>query len=864
MLTPVFVEFAVTAAFNTQEFQDFINQTKNEERQKEQTLISNRHNDTNPHTDNNPHTDQSTYNQYSQHTDSGYPHTDSSTHSDYYNPHSNYTPHTDAHTNRTWLPHTNNPNAHYDEGSGTHTDVGHKDGYSHINNGYYQGHYNAEHTDIPGHNNGTAHYDRYGQDNYHTDTWGQHTDYYPHTDSYNHTNYPSTHSDTTNHTDTIPHTDQTQHTDYTTHTDIGFDHDDYVPSSPAFYVPYTRLKGDVIIGLYSYDKNTDGYGTQDARSKTVYYDLYIRKVKNLDGTPNTSQWVPLLTNQIQDQDGAVTYTLNTIDPLKVGNTKVGAYDGYYEIKAVARNQSLNGVTFESPEKVVTVLIQQNAPPEITVQNGAEFINFIFGFNGALTTSNIYKPYGGLYADGKIPVHTDTPASPHIDASVPWRGTQLHIDQPGQPHIDAVTSQTAQSGILVKFTMLDADNPNWQKGQIYLVDENGVPVAGTVKDIVWENGSTVISSNGTPKVGYGYIPKESYTALNKSMKNMKVVIKVQDYTDAQCTNPAGAAVIQTAVSQQDPTQMIVHLDLTPPQAALVNITKQNDKSKVVNYKFVDDFPDIQKGIKNGGIKEAKYVLAQTTARPQDWTSVSSPDSAQTVISEEGIWYLHYYASDMLLNETYGYWGPIIVDKTAPVIEASYSPQGTSVIITAKATDNLSGVKYLSLYDGTNLIATYTNSSSANPFTATFTVPAVEKTYKVVAEDNEGNTAEQEVAVILLNLVNNTTKTTYAAGEAMRISVISPQAERVTAQVWYSKNEFVNTNVTDLVKGANGEWHTRQGGSEGYDKVVIIPKDTKDGTYSVVVTAYRGTQSKSITIPITVKNTIYDYYKSTITK
>ncbi|MGH2331161.1 hypothetical protein [Thermoanaerobacter mathranii] len=841
MLTQTFLEFAVLAAFNTQEFQDFINQTRNEERQKEQTLISNRHNDTNPHTNNNNHTDQITYNQHSQHSDYGNPHTNHTTHTNSTGSHRDYCPHTDEHTNRTWRPHTDDPRAHGDYGSGQHTNEHHND-WKHIDNGQRSGHYN-KHVNIPGHTNGYWHSDKYGQDNYHTNTWGRHTNYYPHTNDYDHTNRPSTHSDTTKHTNTTPHTNQTQHADYTTHTDVGFDHDNYVPSSPAFYVPYTRLKGDAIIGLYSYDKNTDGYGTQNARSKTVYYDLYIRKVKDIDGTPNVSQWVPLLTNQIQDQDGAVTYTLNTIDPLKVGNTKVGAYDGYYEIKAVARNQSLNGVTFESPEKVLTVLIQQNAPPEITVQNGAEFINFIFGFNGALTTANVYKPYGSLYADGNIPVHTDAA---------------------GQSHTDAVISQTAQSGILVKFTMLDTDNPNWQKGQIYLIDENGVPVAGTVKDIVWENGNTVISSNGTPKVGYGYIPKENYTALNKSMKNMKVVIKVQDYTDAQCTNPAGAAVIQTTVSQQDPTQMIVHLDLTSPQAALVSITKQNDKSKVVNYKFVDDFPDIQKGIKNGGIKEAKYALAKTTVRPQDWIPVSNPDFAQTVISEEGIWYLHYYASDMLLNETYGYWGPIIVDKTAPVIEASYSPQGTSVIITAKATDNLSGVKYLSLYDGTNPIATYTNSSNANPFTATFTVPAVEKTYKVVAVDNEGNTAEKEVAVILLDLVNNTAKTTYAAGEAMRISVISPQAERVTAQVWYPKNEFVNTNVTNLVKGTNGEWHTRQGGSEGYDEVVIIPKDTKDGTYNVVVTAYRGTQSKSITIPITVKNTIYDYYKSTITK
>ncbi len=897
MLTPVFVEFAVMAAFNTQEFQDFINQTRNEERQKEQTLISNRHSNANPHTDNNNHTDQATYNQHSQHSNYVNPHTDYDSHTDSTGSHRNYTPHTDEHTNRTWKPHYQNPYDHYDY-SGGHIDR-HDKAWQHINNGIGTGHYD-KHIDESGHVDGYAHTNQYGQDNYHTNTWGQHTDYYPHTDYNNHTNYPSTHSNTTNHTNTTPHTNQTQHTDYTTHTDVGFDHDDYIPSSPAFYVPYTRLKGDVIIGLYSYDKNTDGYGTQDTRSKTVYYDLYIRKVKNIDGTPNVSQWVPLLVNQIQDKDGAVTYTLNTIDPLKVGNTKAGAYDGYYEIKAVARNQSLNGVKFESPEKVVTVLIQQNSPPEVTVQNGVEFINFIFGFNGALTTANVYKPYGSLYADGKAPVHTDSSTPQHTDQSSHWdyynphynvsehtdwlgwddrhtdyedhtnvpsshSDTPIHSNSTRNVHTDTVQTQTAQNGIFIKFTMLDPDNPNWQKGQVYLIDENGIPIAGTVRDIIWENGTTVVSSNGAPKIGYGYIPKEAYTALNKSMKNMKVVIKVQDYTDAQCTIPAGAAVIQTKVSQNDPTEMLVHLDLTPPQASLVSINKLNDKSKAVNYKFIDDYPDQQKSIKNGGIKEAKYALSKSTVRPTNWNPVSNPTAAQTVISEEGIWYLHYYASDMLLNEVSGYFGPIMVDKTAPVLEVDWKPQsGTSVVITAKATDNLSGVKYIALYEGVKLINSYTNTGNINPFTVTFTVPAVEKTYKVVAEDNEGNVVEKEVAVILLDLVNNTTKTTYAAGEAMRISVISPQAERVTAQVWYPKNEFVNTNVTDLVPGTNGEWHTRQGGNEGYDKVVIIPKNTKDGTYNVVVTAYRGTLTKTVVIPITVKNTIYDHYKSTITK
>lgn len=124
----------------------------------------------------------------------------------------------------------------------------------------------------------------------------------------------------------------------------------------------------------------------------------------------------------------------------------------------------------------------------------------------------------------------------------------------------------------------------------------------------------------------------------------------------------------------------------------------------------------------------------------------------------------------------------------------------------------------------------------------------------------------------NLIDNvsldSSNNTYAAGQAVKINVTTTgSVYRVTAQMWYNSNDLGNTGITDLVSDGNGSWHTRQSSFEGYDTVVIIPINTPDGTYNITITAYArypdGTEdTKSITIPITVKGTIYDYYHSEI--
>lgn len=142
--------------------------------------------------------------------------------------------------------------------------------------------------------------------------------------------------------------------------------------------------------------------------------------------------------------------------------------------------------------------------------------------------------------------------------------------------------------------------------------------------------------------------------------------------------------------------------------------------------------------------------------------------------------------------------------------------------------------------------------------------------IKAIDNAGNasqTATYQFFVQSPITISTNMQTTYAAGQAIKVNITTTgPVYRVTAQMWYSSNEYSSTGITDLV-GGNGSWHTRQSSSEGYDTVVIIPKNTPDGTYNITITAYArypdGTEdTKSIIIPITVKGTIYDYYHSEI--
>lgn len=102
---------------------------------------------------------------------------------------------------------------------------------------------------------------------------------------------------------------------------------------------------------------------------------------------------------------------------------------------------------------------------------------------------------------------------------------------------------------------------------------------------------------------------------------------------------------------------------------------------------------------------------------------------------------------------------------------------------------------------------------------------------------------------LYVEGDTDRDTYAAGEAMILSAYTEgKAFKVEAEMWWApgENGFADTNVTELIPehpvGGTppdiNHWETRHdilGGN--YDKVVIIPYDMPDGTYTITFTAYK---------------------------
>jgi hypothetical protein len=619
----LFQQFATLAVFNTQDWQNFKQNVDNQQSQQPQQEIIN------------SHTDTQSYNQYNDHADSYGTHDDD-------NPHNDYSEATSPHYDYT-QPHDDDPQRHYDQGTGDHTDIPHEDAITYTDNSYCDGNHFDTHTDVSGHNDGTAHYDRALHDDYPAEI---------------------SHTDDSTHTDDTPYNQYNDHTDTQNHDDYGFNHDNFVPSQPQIYNADTRLQGTVKIGIYSYDKNNSGYGTQDIYSKEVYYDLYIRKTNNLDGTPVWQDWQPLLLNQLENSDKGVTFTLDT--------TKYP--DGFYQIRAVPRNVLSNGVVQNGNEQIKTVLIQQNVSPTLIVQNGNEFINFIFGYDGGLSPNNIYKEYGSLYPDAP---------------------------------------SNMQDGIFVRFTMYDPDNPNWQKGVAYITQSNGVPLSPV--DIIWDNGSTITSSDGITKTGYAFISKSLYPGID--LKGAKITLKVGDYLDPNCTQPAGQAVVQSTVSATDQTPLIVNIDVTKPTVSTdnqnYNWTNQDIK---INMNYSDSLSGIQ-------IKD--FAITNTTDNPQSgWQDYTGT----ITINSDGIYYLHYHAVDRVKNEIYGYFGPYKLDKTPPIIinEGYTTDKYGNATVKIKATDNLSGINKIILPDGTST----TNTEFVYPILQT-------GTYTFTAIDNAGN-------------------------------------------------------------------------------------------------------------------------------
>ena len=458
----------------------------------------------------------------------------------------------------------------------THSDSG----TYHVNSHSNYSQYSQSHGNYLQHSDGMARgtYAQTHPNTYHADypDRGRYADiYYPDNGGY----VQYAHYDTEPHTDgpiggvqyTQNYSQYSQHSDagyY--HTDYGLSHQNYIPSQPVVFDGKQQVSvdeifsGSISLGIYSYDKNIDNpnpttdnsyfigsYGNRVAYdSASIYFDVSIRKVKNLDGSASQSNWVTLASNVKESSIGnGITIDLNTIDPLKTGNSDPKATEGYYQIQVVARNPAINynGVsqTYDSSAYTVEIIIAQTTA-QFTVTNTSEFINFIFGQTGAyVQTQNTFKPY---------PYYVEPYA----------------------------TYQNEQNGIFVVISLTNASTTKYQKGYIKLIDTSNNNVLSTA-NIWWSNspssaGSIAGKSGGTPITGYAYIDRSSFAAIN--WKDCVIEVVVQDYLDSALTKPVGTPIVSRYATSSG-TGAMLQLSIDTSAPVISSATQNTASNKYLN-------------------------------------------------------------------------------------------------------------------------------------------------------------------------------------------------------------------------------------------------------------------------------------------
>lgn len=552
--------------------------------------------------------------------------------------------------------HDDNHSDHYH----SHDNTGHDDDY-HLDTPYAQYHYETEfhyNNSCPEHNDTRRtpkyHQNDVGRENTPKSAHKNESGYVswtsPDKDGVDEMRHQNNHTDDNSyHNDNGEHDDYNPHKDTTEHTDTGFDHENYIPSAPKFFNiedSLTDIRGVTNINLLSYDKNNDGVGSQDSVSKVIKYKLEIRQTKKLDGTPYTSNW-----SVLQDFSTNESYTLNTIDPLKIGNVNYHETEGYYELRATPRNDSISikGITknYIGIPKTVAVKIQQNYTPQTTVTNGNEFVSFVFGNDYFMDKSETVKTY------------SDT----------------LYAEAPPEDN----------NGLFVSINMSDRDPNDYQKAIVYIQKPDRTKLTNTSTKVIWENGKEIVQSGGNTVKGYAFISKSALLSAG-SLKDAKVIVETTDYVDAYATYPAGYAVTQYTInSNGSGDAMLVSMDVDKPS---VTFTPNGGVFKP-SYSTVLSVAD-----NLIGVKDIYYQWTDSNKNPDDakWIAIDN-NITLNAPNVSGTYILNVKTSDRLNNILITKSNVYNVDTVNPEVLISNNTnwsKNATVPVILSATDNISGI------------------------------------------------------------------------------------------------------------------------------------------------------------------------------
>ena len=558
--------------------------------------------------------------------------------------------------------------------------------------------------------------------------------------------------------------------------DKGFDHTNYVPSSPEVY----DLEGNVISGtldiyLASYDANNDGLGSQDQESKDIYYTVKIRQTHDLTGAEVNGEWIVL-------QEGAKTDGLNV---------DISGYeDGIYELSTQAYNSPKSekdvSKTYVSEEKISTFTISDGGIGSTsTVLNAEEFYDYIYGLE--------------TYSDreGQISKYVD---------SIIYKDERL--EEIGG----------SQKGLFMVIGLTDEDIDTYHKTTVSL-EKNNTIIAKDY-EVVYET-----NADGTPKAGNKegvvFIPLEDMLD-DGSFNDVRVMLTTTEYSDAGMTQQKGEKEAVHGVAETG-AAVFVDLDAHNP-----NIFISEPKEAIVLNVDVS-VSDIGSGLLGG---ETYYQITDKGEEVQEsaWQKVEGGNTNFTLpLNNPGTYDIYVKVKDKAGNETMGGKGGYVVLQEGAIVEApDKARKGETVTIkaTVVSDDTVTDRKFW--VDGygdpvegiDNGDGTYTAE-----ITLPSNIPLGQHDIYFEATCGTKTLTATDTLLIVEDKVTISAPSTANPDSIIDVSATVDSDREVTKTEFWLEDEDGNVlgDKTEGMKGENGDYTTS----------VVIPEDIEEGIIKIVV-------------------------------
>lgn len=302
--------------------------------------------------------------------------------------------------------------------------------------------------------------------------------------------------------------------------------------------------------------------------------------------------------------------------------------------------------------------------------------------------------------------------------------------------------------------------------------------------VYKNGSLVWSRSMKDSSN----PIDSFRSIGLGAGEYKIGLKVK--------NSAGL------VSEEYLIPITVTEDTTHPEAIIDNTSCEwTANNQTINFSFTD------RG--GSGFSGYRYAINQSTTYPTTgWSNWINSSSGQITLQNEGVHYVFIEAKDNAGNVMKRTLGAFKIDKTIPnsTITQSTSDKINRVALTVSATDNLSGVKQITLPNG-NIVA----GSKVN-----YTV-GENDTYTFIITDNAGNSSTKSITIT-------------------NIDNVAPIGS-VTANItnWTNTGVILTANASDDNSGVKGI--TLPNGTVVANSVATYTANS-NGTYTFIITDNAG--------------------------